>query len=265
MNTVDVGGAKVSYCVDGMGPGLVLVHGTGGNSESNWGHLVQHFAQHRTVVRPDYAGSGSTRDEGGPLTVDVLAAQVVAAAQAAGAVPFDVIGFSLGAAVAVFIAAEYPALVRSVVLLAGFASGEDPRQKMQFELWRDLIKSDRRSIARLVLLTGFSPDFLSQLGDAAIAGNVDAIVGENNWEGMARQVELDVTIDVVEQARKITKPVLVIGCTHDHMVPAAHARGLAALIPQARYAEMPTGHLAALEQPNTFIALVLDFLRGAEQ
>ena len=263
MNTVDVGGAKVAYRVDGKGPGLVLVHGTGGNSESNWGHLVEHFALHRTVVRPDYAGSGRTQDDGNPLTVAVLAAQVVAAAEAAGAVPFDVVGFSLGAAVVAFIAAEYPAFVRSVVLLAGFASGEDPRQRMQFELWRDLIQSDRRSMARLVLLTGFSPDFLSRLDDAAVAENVDAIVRDNNWEGMARQVELDLMIDVGEQARRITKPVLVIGCTQDHMVPAAHARKLAALIPDARYAEMVTGHLAALEQPASFVALVLDFLRGA--
>ncbi|CAH2904168.1 MAG: hypothetical protein PCALPYG88_7240 [uncultured Paraburkholderia sp.] len=263
MNTVDVGEARVAYCVDGTGPGLILVHGTGGNSESNWGHLVEHFARYRTVVRPNYAGSGETLDGGEPLTVAALAAQVVAAAQAAGAVPFDVIGFSLGAAVATYIAAEFPMLVRSVVLLAGFASGNDPRQKMQFEVWRDLIRFDRRSMARLVLLTGFSPDFLSHLDDAIIAENVNAITRDINWEGMARQVELDLTIDVVEQARKIAKPVLVIGCTHDHMVPAAHARQLAELIPHARYAEMPTGHLAPLEQPETFVALALDFLRGA--
>jgi 3-oxoadipate enol-lactonase len=152
--------------------------------------------------------------------------------------------------------------VRSVVLLAGFASSSDSRQKMQFELWRDLIQSDRTLMARLVLLTGFSPDFLSRLGDAAVAETIEAIVRDNNWEGMARQVELDLKIDVTNQARRITRPVLIIGCTHDHMVPAAHARQLAALIPGARYAEMDTGHLAALEQPARFIALVSDFLRG---
>jgi pimeloyl-ACP methyl ester carboxylesterase len=69
-------------------------------------------------------------------------------------------------------------------------------------------------------------------------------------------------MDVRDQARRIKKPVLVIGCTHDHMVPAAHARQLASLIPGARYAEMTTEHLAALEQPAEFVALVSDFLRG---
>jgi pimeloyl-ACP methyl ester carboxylesterase len=168
MKIAEFEGAKVAYRVDGSGPGLVLVHGTGGDSLTNWGHLVEYLSPHWTVVRPDYSGSGDTKDNGGPLTAAVLAAQVVAAAQAAGTVPFDLVGFSLGAAVAAFIAAEYPTLVRSVVLLAGFASGEDSRQKMQFELWRNLIRSDRRSMARLVLLTGFSPDFVSGLGDAAV-------------------------------------------------------------------------------------------------
>ncbi len=72
MNSVDIAGARVVYCKDGSGPGLVLLHGTGGNSESNWGHLVEPLAAHWTVVRPDYSGSGATQDEGEPLTSDFL-------------------------------------------------------------------------------------------------------------------------------------------------------------------------------------------------
>jgi 3-oxoadipate enol-lactonase len=262
MPVVAVDGAKVVFRVDGTGPGLVLVHGTGGNAETNWGRLVGRLSASRTVVRPDYSGSGETIDDGGPLTVPVLAAQVVAAAKEARATPFDLVGFSLGAAVATYIAAEYPDLVRSVVLLAGFASSTDARQTMQFELWRDLIRMDRQAMARFILITGFSPDFLSGLGYAAIGEAADEIVTNNNWEGMARQVELDLTIDVRDQARNIARPALVIGCAHDQMVPFAHARQLAALIPGARYVEMATGHLAPLEQPDEFARLVLDFLQG---
>jgi pimeloyl-ACP methyl ester carboxylesterase len=262
MRVVEVGAAKVAYRVDGAGPGLVLVHGTGGNSDTNWRQLVGRLSESRMVVRPDYSGSGATIDDGAPLTIAALAAQVVAAAENAGATPFDLVGFSLGAAVATFIAAEYPALVRSVVLLAGFVSSHDARQKMQFELWRDLIRTDRRAMAHLILITGFSPDFLSNLSDTAINEAVADIVSNNNWEGMVRQVELDLTIDVRDQAQRITKPALVIGCRHDHMVPPAHAKELAALIRGARYREMATGHLAPLEQPEELATLVLDFLHG---
>jgi len=261
MHTIDHAGARIAYRVDGAGPGLVLVHGTGGDSESHWGHLVPHLAPHWTVVRPEYAGSGQTRDQGGPLTVATLADQVVAAARAAGTVPFDLAGFSLGAPIAVHIAAEYPQLVRSVVLLAGFASSDSPRQTMQFELWRDLIRSDRASMARIALLTGFSPAFLSSLDEAALTQNIDFMLDNINWEGMARQIELDRTLNVCEQARRIARPALVIGCRHDQMVPVDHARRLAALIPHAEYAEMETGHIALWERPDEFIELACGFLR----
>ncbi len=265
MAKVNVAGVQVAYQVDGHGPGLVLVHGTGGDAQTNWGHLVERFAVDRTVVRPDYSGSGETVDRGEALRVENLATQVVAAADAAGVVPFDLVGFSLGAAVAAYIAAEYPDRVRSVVLLAGFASAHDARLKLQFALWRDLIKTDRAALARLILLTGFSPDFLSGLSQQQIDDSVDAIVTGNQWEGMSRQVDLDLTLDVRDQVRRIDKPTLVIGCTHDHMVPAAHARELAAMIAGARYAELSSGHLAPLERPDEFVELVKGFLLAGDR
>lgn len=265
MAVVEVDGTKVSYRVEGDGPGLVLVHGTGGDGESNWGHLIERFTPYWKVVRPDYAGSGKTQDSGQPLRIRELAAQVIAAARAANATPFDLVGFSLGASLAAYIAAEYPDDVRAVVLLAGFASGEDGRMQLEFGLWRDLIRSDRRAMARLVLLTGFSPDFLASLDLQQIEENIEAIVAGNQWEGMGRQVELDLSLDVSEQIKHITKPTLVIGCTHDHMVPPAHARALAAAISGARYAELNSGHLAPLERPDEFTQLVTDFLRAGER
>jgi pimeloyl-ACP methyl ester carboxylesterase len=132
---------------------------------------------------------------------------------------------------------------------------------MQFELWRDLIRSDRASMARIALLTGFSPAFLSSLDEAALTQNIDFMLDNINWEGMARQIELDRTLNVCEQARRITRPALVIGCRHDQMVPVDHAHRLAALIPHAEYAEMETGHIALWERPDEFIELACGFLR----
>jgi pimeloyl-ACP methyl ester carboxylesterase len=261
MPTIAVDAAKVAYRVDGNGPGLVLVHGTGGNGETNWTRVVGRLSDHWTVVRPDYSGSGGTTDDGAPLTIDKLAAQVLAAARATGVVPFDLVGFSLGAAVATRIAADHPDQIRSVALLAGFASGDDPRLRVQFRLWRALIDRDHDALARLVLLTGFSPAFLSGLGDDAIEAAVQDMVAGNDWPGMARQVELDLLADVRADAARIGRPTLVIGCAQDHMVPAAHARELARIIPNAVYAELDSGHLAPLERPAELLDLLDSFLR----
>lgn len=260
VSTVDVDGAQVVFHVDGTGPGLVLVHGTGGDAESNWAGVVATLGVGRMVVRPNYSGSGETSDDCGPLTVAVLAAQVVAAASAAGAVPFDLVGFSLGSAVATFIAAEYPDVVRSLVLLAGFVE-TDARQELQFGLWRDLIDADRSAMARLMLLSGFSPAHLAGFDTASLSTLTEDVVAAVNWSGMRRQVELDLVVDTRDQARRIELPTLIIGCERDQMVPIAHAKELAALIPGARYAQMSCGHLALMESPDEFVGLVLDFLQ----
>lgn len=261
MPHVDCQGAQVAYKVDGSGPPLVLVHGTGGDSESNWGVFAERFGREWTVIRPDYSGSGATTDDGRLLTADYLTAQVVAAADAAGAETFHLLGFSLGAALAAKIAGDHPDRVRSLILLASFRSSGDARLKLQFELWRDLIATDRQAMARLIVLTGFSPDALAMLGADGVAQAVADTLAGTDWDGMTRQVELDLSINVTESVARITAPSLIIGCTHDHMVPPSHAKALAAAIPSARYAELATGHLAPMEQPEAFAELVVSFLR----
>jgi pimeloyl-ACP methyl ester carboxylesterase len=262
MNVADYQGTKVAYRKDGTGPALVLVHGTGGNADSNWAALTDALAGDFTIVRPDYSGSGATTDDGRRLTADYLAGQVLAAVEAAGIGRFHLMGFSLGAAIAARIAADRPSRVSSLILLAGYAS-VDARLMLEFELWRDLIAHDRRAMARLVLLTGFSPDVLSGWGFDGVAQAVEDTFAEQDWDGMARQVELDLRIDVRDALPLIQAPTLVLGCARDHMVSPAHSRKLAAEIAGARYSELPTGHLAPMERPDLLARHVHAFL--AEQ
>lgn len=261
MLNVEIPGARVAYRRDGDGPPLVLVHGTGGDAESNWGAMLDRFAAEWTVIRPEYSGSGATADDGRPLDLAFLAAQVLAAATAAGAERFHLVGFSLGAAVAARLAADHPARVRSLVLAAGFAASDDARLRLEFALWRDLVGRDRATLARLLLLTGFSPEFLSGLGVVGLERAVAEVLATTDWDGMARQIDLDLDLDVWDALPRIVAPTLAIGCALDHMVPPAHARALAAAIPGARYAELPTGHLAPMERPGAFSEVVAAFLR----
>lgn len=253
--------AKISYSVDGNGPSnLVLVHGAGANSESNWGHFIEFLAPHYKVVRPNYSGSGETTDDGQPLTTAKLAEQVIAAAKAADAVPFDLIGFSLGTSVATYIAAEYPEYVKSVVLLAPYLKG-NARTKNQFQLWKDLSKTNRKAMSNIIIQTGFNANFTSTWDDETFTQTLENTLQTNNWDGFSRQAELLIHTDVIEQAKKINKPTLVIGCTYDYMVPSVLAKDAVELIPHAQYAELATGHLAVYEKPEDFLSLVTNFLQ----
>ena len=77
---------------------VVLLHGTSGQSE-DWSQVVEQLRRHRPVIRQNYAelvaGTGSAK---APRVSD-FADRVVAAAEAGGRHRFDLVGFSLGAAV----------------------------------------------------------------------------------------------------------------------------------------------------------------------
>ena len=101
---------------------VVLLHGTSGQSE-DWSQVVEQLTSHRRVIRLNYAEPVIGTDSANAPRVSDFADRVVAAAEAGGRHRFDLVGFSLGAAVATFIAAEYSEMVRSLVLVSGFSYG----------------------------------------------------------------------------------------------------------------------------------------------
>lgn len=254
MATVEVGNAQVNYGVAGEGPPLVLVHGTGSAGAAlTWGQLVPMFAG-RTVITPDLSGSDATGDDGGPLSLDVLAGQVVAVIEAVGRGPVDLLGFSLGSPVVATVAARRPDLVRRLVLVAGWTRTEgDVYLSATFDLWRRLGASDPVAFGRFVTLTGFSPGFLDGLGAegfAEVAGNMPPTVNT------LRQVDLDARVDVRDALPLITAPTLVLGGTRDATVPVEHSRALHTAIAGSAYAEIDAGHVMFFERPKEFVDVV---------
>ncbi|WP_084964444.1 alpha/beta fold hydrolase [Thermoactinospora rubra] len=242
----------VHYAVAGSGPGLVMVHGTGGDSVTNFAHLVDRFTDVRTVVTPDYAGSGRTYDPGGELTLDLLVKQVAAAFPG----PSDLVGFSLGAVVSAALAATRPELVRRLVLIAGWTHTEDPRLRLGLETWARLASSDPKAFAAYGPLVAFSPRHVSSLGEEG----VKALLSAQAPPGTARQIELDLRVDLRPLLPRITSPTLVIGATQDYLVPVEHARAMHAAIPGSRYAELDSGHVVVHERPVELSRLIREFI-----
>ncbi|MEV4106569.1 alpha/beta hydrolase [Nonomuraea sp. NPDC049695] len=249
MPTVTHSSGQVHYRRAGSGPGLVMVHGTGGDAVTNYAHLVPDLAGIRTVITPDYAGSGQTADPGGDLTLDLLAGQVAATFEG----PSDLVGFSLGAAVAVAVAAEHPELVRRLVLIAGWTHAEDSRLSLGLRTWARLAATDPESFAAYGPLMAFSPGYVSAVGAGAI------MAGESP-RGTLRQIELDLRVDIRDLLPKVTAPTLVIGNTRDYLIPVEHARALHAALPGSEYAELDSGHVVLHERPAEVTKLIREFI-----
>jgi 3-oxoadipate enol-lactonase len=254
--TIKVDDANVAYRVRGDGPAIVLINGTAA-LDTHWGPVISELANYRTVISLDYSGSGDTTDDGKPLSLHKLARQVQEVAKAAGAEQFDLVGHSLGAAVAVELAATSPTRVKTLTVVAGFSCGSEPRLKLQFELWRALLRSDHALFFRVLLLTGLTPAFISAHNHSTMENMIQSYIAASNCDGIARQVDLALAVDIREQARNVSSPTLVLSCAFDQIV--SRNAELAALIPDAVYRQINAGHLAYLEAANEFLCQLYEF------
>jgi pimeloyl-ACP methyl ester carboxylesterase len=78
--------------------------------------------------------------------------------------------------------------------------------------------------------------------------------------GTGRHADLVLRVDIAAELAGISAPTLVIGQARDHIVPVELSRALHAAIPGADYAELNTGHLGLLEQPDRVAATIRTFL-----
>jgi pimeloyl-ACP methyl ester carboxylesterase len=249
-------GTTVPYTVTGTGKGVVLLHGTSGDAETNWAHLVDRFTDARRVIVPDYAGSGKSTTGDGDLTLDLLVEQAAAVIRDAGDGSVDLVGFSMGAVVAAAAAAAHPDLVRRLVLIAGWVNSDDARFQLAFGTWARLEDLDPDLYVRVPSLLAFSPPFLSALGHDGLA----TLLAVKPPTATRRQIELDMRTDITASLAKITAPTLVVGCTRDSLVPVEHSRALHNAIAGSTYAELDSGHVVMHERPDELVRLVRDFL-----
>jgi pimeloyl-ACP methyl ester carboxylesterase len=238
---------------------VVLLHGTSGQSE-DWSQVVERLTRHRPVIRLNYAEPVAGTDLANAPGVSDFADRVAAAAGAGGRQRFDLVGFSLGAAVATFIAAEYAEMVRSLLLVSGFSYGGDPRMRLQFDLWLQLARTDKIALGKLLLVSGLSSEFLSAFDEPTIGGIFQSFVAMSDWPLIEQNIRVDLAVDVREQARKIKTPTLSITGKYDQIVPPFYTQELADLIPAAKTTEIFSGHLSFLENPVDLASAMLAFL-----
>ena len=82
----------------------------------------------------------------------------------------------------------------------------------------------------------------------------------SDWPLIEQNIRVDLAVDVREQAKKIKAPTLSITGKYDQIVPPFYTQALADLIPTAKRAEIPSGHLSFLEKPADLASAMLTFL-----
>jgi len=253
--------ARVHYTRDGEGPPIVFVHGTAADSEQ-WVEAVTDLADRHTVICPDLSGSGPTTDAGRPLTVEALAAQVIAVIADACVSGVHIVGHSMGAVVAAAVSAQRPDLVAGAVLHAGWARS-DARLRALFGAWNALLHSAPLRFAELILATALSPEFLSTLDDSAFAAAADDLRARLA-PGTERHIELDARVDIRADIARLRVPVLLLASDQDQIITPDHHDLLVAALPHAHQARVRAGHGAPAEAMPEMLEHIVAFAEACE-
>ncbi len=106
----------IAFESTGTGPPLALIHGVGTN-RSVWGDTGKLLGTNHRVIAADLPGFGESPALGDGFDLEEVAGAVAdSLAQEAGG-PFDLVGNSLGGAVAFLLALRHPERVRRLVAL----------------------------------------------------------------------------------------------------------------------------------------------------
>lgn len=114
-----VNGLQMYYEIHGEGQPLVLLHGAFSGIGTSFGKLIPGLSGKRQVVAFELQAHGRTADIDRPLTLEGMADDVAEAIKQMGFEQADVLGYSMGAGVALHVVVRHPEVVRKLVLASG--------------------------------------------------------------------------------------------------------------------------------------------------
>lgn len=123
---VAVNGLNMYYEMHGTGTGtgsgsdvpLVLLHGGMSATGTSFGKLLPGLAQSRRIIALEQQAHGHTADIDRPLSMEQMADDTAAALQQLGITNADILGYSVGAGIALQVAIRHPEMARKLVLIS---------------------------------------------------------------------------------------------------------------------------------------------------
>jgi pimeloyl-ACP methyl ester carboxylesterase len=244
---VDVNGVHMYYESYGAGDPLVLLHGGMLSIDLNFGGLIPTLALGRRVIGVELQGHGRTADIAREITPAALASDVVGLLDHLGIERADVLGHSMGAAVATELAVAHPDRVRKVVAASVSVRRDglhedltDPAKmatSTRMPTQQDFV-AFQQEYQRLSPHPGHFNDFLQSLSKV----NADL----QGWSD--------------EQLASITAPMLLVLGDRDFMT-VEHGAVMLELIPGSQLAVLPdTTHMEVTRRTELLLPMVERFL-----
>ena len=253
---------KLHYLEAGRGEPVILLHGTGGEG-ARWMPTIQGLAGSFRVIAPDQIGFGQSDK---PLTIyhtGVFAGFLAQFMKTIGVAKATIMGQSMGAGVALYMAVHHPEMVERLVLVdgGGYRSASDPPPAAPNWHNRQIanagtLEESREYMEKLIYDHSFVTDEL-------VEHNLELrLRSAFTIESMQTANERGLGGVTEAQVSGIKVPTLLVWGANDPLSSPANADKLNGAIKNSRKVVFDkAGHYPFLEHADKFNQLVLEFLK----
>jgi pimeloyl-ACP methyl ester carboxylesterase len=250
----------------GAGDPIVLLHGVGA-SRVVWRHATALLSSDRLVLAPDLPGFGDSPPAGPGFDLRRTAEALASPLEERAGQPFDLVGNSLGGAVALELAVLRPELVRRLVLSApaGFGQASRSLALVAGHLLGPVTRLRRTfgtplagsATARRALLYGAiaHPERLSAQDARTM------LTASRGSSRIGAAVETVLEADLRPVLEQLSRPLGLIWGEHDRVVPIKALATIRAIRPDAVVETLAdAAHVPQMEVPQEYVAALCGVL-----
>jgi 3-oxoadipate enol-lactonase len=260
----EANGIRIAHVTAGeAGPWVVLAHSLA-SSHAMWAPQIASLAAAGyRVLAFDARGHGGTDAPPPPYSIATMAEDMRALMDRLGIARAHMVGLSMGGAMVQHFAIAHPDRVASLVVVDATSAYPPAAHPMWRERAEAVAKGGVAAVAEGTLGRWFTPAWRE--ANPAQLEEVRRMVLATPPQGFIGAVGALIGFDVADRLGTVRAPTLVMCGAEDQALPPQHSERIAALIPGARFATIPeAAHIANLEQPARFDALLLPFLREVD-
>jgi pimeloyl-ACP methyl ester carboxylesterase len=265
-----IDGRDANFVDIGEGPAVIFIHGLGASWQS-WLENIPEFSRDRRVVAMDLPGFGCSDLPEHDISIEHYADWTFRLLDELGIERGTIVGNSMGGFIAADMAIRQPERVQRLALVSAAVFWQEYRRAQPLvELARRSDAIVARALTRVTDDVATRPRLRSwamatagfrypHLIERQLAHEL--VRSARRTDGYLPALEALADFPLEEELPKISCPALIVWGAQDTLVPVKDAKRLEALIPDSRRVVFErTGHVAMLERPERFNALLRAFL-----
>jgi pimeloyl-ACP methyl ester carboxylesterase len=269
LRSIEIDGGNVNYVDMGSGdaPPVLFVHGLGGCWQ-NWLENVPRVAQERRVIAPDLPGFGASEMPLERISIPGYGQFLDKLCDRLGLDEVVIVGNSMGGFVGAEVAIQFPSRVERLVLVSAAGLSITNVRRRPVQTWGRAVAA-LGAYGAAHLRPAIVRPRLRHLTLGYVARHPTRLRADLCWEimsGAGRPGFVDalnalLDYDFRDRIGEIRVPTFIVWGSDDMLVPVEDASEFERLIPNSRKVIFEdTGHVPMLERPETFNALLIEFL-----